>query len=81
MAAKLLVVADKKGKLDKLPGAKTLLSKPGLELDVVNAMAKVLLDEGLARTDGVEGLEELKASLADFDAAKVAKRTGQLPRR
>ncbi|RLC08486.1 MAG: NADH-quinone oxidoreductase subunit G, partial [Deltaproteobacteria bacterium] len=74
--AQLFVVADKRGKLDKLPGAKTLLSKPGLELDVINAMAKVLLDEGLAKTEGVEGIEELKAALADFSPAKVAERTG-----
>ncbi len=74
--AQLLVVADKRGKLDKLPRAKTLLSKPGLELDVLNAMAKVLLDEGLAKTEGVEGIEELKAALADFSPAQVAERTG-----
>jgi len=74
--AKLLVVADKRGKLDKLPGAKTLLSKPGLELDVLNAMAKVLIDEGLAQTDGVVGLEELKAALADFSPVQVAERSG-----
>jgi NADH-quinone oxidoreductase subunit G len=75
-SAKLVVLADKRGKLDKLPGAKTLLSKPGLELDVLNAMAKVLLDEGLAQTAGVEGLEELKAALADFSPAQVAERSG-----
>jgi len=74
--AQLVVVADKKGKLDKLPRAKTLLSQPGLELDVINAMCKVLLDEGLAKTDGVDGVEELKAALADFEPAEVAKRTG-----
>ncbi len=74
--AKLFVVADKKGKLDKLPGAKTLLSKPGLELDVLNAMAKIVIDEGLAKTEGVEGFEELKASLSEFDASQVADRTG-----
>ena len=74
--AQLLVVADKKGKLDKLPRAKTLLSQPGLELDVINAMCKVLLDEGLAKTDGVAGVEELQAALADFGPAEVAKRTG-----
>jgi NADH-quinone oxidoreductase subunit G len=74
--AKLLVVADKRGKLDKLPGAKTLLSKPGLELDVLNAMAKVLIDEGLAQTEGVTGLAELQAALADFSPAQVAERSG-----
>ncbi len=74
--AKLVIVANKKGKLDKLPGAKTLLSKPGLELDVLNAMCKLLLDEGLAQTEGIEGLEDLKTSLAAFDPAQVAERTG-----
>ena len=74
--AKLLVLADKRGKLDKLPGAKTLLSQPGLELDVLNAMSKVLLDEGLAQTEGVDGIEELKAALADFSPEQVAKRSG-----
>ncbi len=74
--AQLFVLADKKGKLSKLPRSKTLLSKPGLELDVLNAMARVLLDEGLARTEGLEGLDALKASLADFSPAQVAERTG-----
>jgi len=39
-------------------------------------MAKVLLDEGLAQTEGVEGIEELKAALADFSPAQVAERSG-----
>jgi len=74
--AQLFVVADKKGKLDKLPRAKTLLSQPGLELDVLNAMCKVLLDEGLAKTEGLDGVEALQAALADFDPAQVAQRCG-----
>jgi predicted molibdopterin-dependent oxidoreductase YjgC len=74
--AQLLVVADKKGKLSKLPRAKTLLSQPGLELDVLNAMSKSLLDSGLAKTEDVEGVEELKSALADFTPAKVAEKTG-----
>ena len=74
--AKLLVLADKRGKLSKLPGAKTMLSRPGLELDVLNAMARVLLDEGLAQTEGVEGIDDLKAGLADFGPDQVAERSG-----
>ena len=74
--AQLFVVADKKGKLDKLPRAKTLLSQPGLEPDVLNAMCKVLLDEGLAKTEGLDGVEVLQAALADFDPAQVAQRCG-----
>ncbi len=74
--AQLLVVADKKGKLSKLPRAKTLLSQPGLELDVLNAMCKALLDDGLAKTEGIDGIEEMKAALTDFTPAKVAERSG-----
>jgi NADH-quinone oxidoreductase chain G len=74
--AKLLVVSDKKGKFTKLPNAQTLLNAPGLEVNVLNAMAQTLLEEGLAVTDGVDGIAELKVSLADYTPEKVAKQTG-----
>jgi NADH-quinone oxidoreductase chain G len=74
--AQLLVVADKKGKFGKLPHAKTLLSRPGHEVSVLNGMAQVLLSEGLAVTEGVQGLDELKASLAQFTPEAVAASTG-----
>jgi NADH-quinone oxidoreductase chain G len=74
--AQLWIVADKVGKFAKLPNAKNLLHRPGLELDVLNGLARVLLDEGLAKTDGVEGLAALTAALAGFDADAVAARTG-----
>ncbi|HKL25778.1 MAG TPA: NADH-quinone oxidoreductase subunit NuoG [Desulfuromonadales bacterium] len=74
--AQLLVVADKRGKLSKLPRAKTLLSGPGLELDVLNGLCQVLLDEGLAKTEDVAGVEQLKQSLAEFTPDQVAARTG-----
>jgi len=74
--AQLLVLADKKGKLSKLPRSKTLLSQPGLEVDVLNAMSKSLLDSGLAKTDGVDGVDELKAALNDFAPEAVAAKTG-----
>ncbi len=74
--AKLHVISDKNGKFGKLPGAKTLLGKPGLEVNVLNAMAQVLIDEKLAVTDGVEGLAELKKTLAKYTPAKVEKVTG-----
>ncbi|WP_298037832.1 NADH-quinone oxidoreductase subunit NuoG [uncultured Desulfuromonas sp.] len=77
--AKLLVVADKKGKLSKMHGAETLLAKPGCEVNLLNAMARTLLDEGLAVTDGVEGLDALQASLADYAPEKVAEQTGADP--
>jgi len=74
--AQLWLVADKRGKFAKLPNAKNLLHRPGLELDVLNGLARVLLDENLAVTDGVEGLEELKQALTEFSAEKVAARSG-----
>ncbi|MDT8440609.1 MAG: NADH-quinone oxidoreductase subunit NuoG [Desulfuromonadales bacterium] len=74
--AQLTVISDKRGKLTKLPRAKALLCKPGCEIDLLNAMAKVLLDEGLAQTDGLDGLDAYKAALAEFTPARVAERTG-----
>ena len=74
--AQLFIVSDKKGKFSKLPHAKTLLGKPGTEIQILNAIARVLLDEGLAVTEGVEGIEELKIGLAKFAPNEVADRTG-----
>lgn len=74
--AKLTVIADKRGKFTKLPEAKTLLHKPGLEVNLLNAMAKVLLDEGLAKTERLSGVEDLKAALADSAPETVAAMTG-----
>jgi NADH-quinone oxidoreductase chain G len=74
--AHLFIVSDKKGKFTKLPHAETLLSRPGLEVNILNAMAQVLLAEGLATTDGVEGVEELKTALATFTPEQVAAQTG-----
>jgi predicted molibdopterin-dependent oxidoreductase YjgC len=74
--ANLFVVSDKKGKFTKLPGAKTLLTKPGTEVNILNAMAFVLLDENIAVTDGVEGVAELKSALAAYTPDAVAAQTG-----
>ena len=69
-------VSDKKGKLTKLPHAETLLTRPGLEVNVLNAMAQVLLAEGLAVTEGVEGVEALQTALAAYAPEAVAAATG-----
>jgi NADH-quinone oxidoreductase chain G len=74
--AKLTVIADKLGKFTKLPNARTLLHKPGLELNIINGICSVLLEEGLAKTEGLEGLDELKKALKKFTAKAVAKQTG-----
>jgi len=74
--AKLTVVADKLGKFTKLPNARTLLHKPGLELNIINGICSVLLEEGLAKTDGLVGLDKLKKSLKKYSADAVATATG-----
>lgn len=74
--AKLTVIADKRGKLTNLPDARTLLHKPGLELNILNAICSVLLEEGLAKTEGLEGLDDLKAALKEFSADAVSATTG-----
>ncbi|WP_303721583.1 NADH-quinone oxidoreductase subunit NuoG [Malonomonas rubra] len=73
---KLTVIADKLGKFTKLPNARTLLHKPGLELNLLNAISAVLIEEGLAKTEGVEGLDALKDALKDYSADAVAAATG-----
>jgi NADH-quinone oxidoreductase chain G len=74
--AQLIVVSDKQGKFTTLPHAETLLTRPGLEVNVLNAMAHVLLEEGLAVTDGVEGIDALKGALAAYSPDQVAAVTG-----
>jgi NADH-quinone oxidoreductase chain G len=74
--AKLSVVADKFGKLSRLPNARTLIHKPGLELNVLNALCHVVIEEGLAKTEGLDGLDELKEALKDYTADAVAQIVG-----
>lgn len=71
----LRIISDKSGKLSKLPDAKTLLHKPGSELLLVNALAKVLIQEELADTSAA-GFEALKSSLAELSLEKAAAATG-----
>ena len=67
----LRIVSDKKGKLSRLPGAKTLVHVPGSEIALFNALTRSIIDQGLA-AEGVAGVAELKASLADATAVKAA---------
>ncbi|MFO7766646.1 MAG: molybdopterin-dependent oxidoreductase [Pelovirga sp.] len=74
--AQLAVIADKRGKLSKLPNARTLLHKPGCELNVINALCHVVLAEGLGATDDLQGVAELQKSLAEYTPEAVAKTVG-----
>jgi NADH-quinone oxidoreductase subunit G len=75
---KLKILSDKTGKLSKLPDARTLVHSPGSEIAVINALAKVILDNKLA--DGsaasVPGFAELEKALADFTPEAVAGQCG-----
>ncbi|BCG49055.1 NADH-ubiquinone oxidoreductase chain G [Citrifermentans bremense] len=66
----LRIVSDKKGKLTRLPGAKTTVHTPGSEVALFNALCKSIIDQGLA-AEGVAGLAELKAAVADATAEKA----------
>lgn len=66
----LRIVSDKKGKLSRLPGAKTTVHAPGSEIALFNALCKSVIDQGLA-VEGTAGLAELKAAVADASAEKA----------
>ncbi len=70
--AQLTVIADKRGKLSKLPNARTLLHKPGCEINLINALCQVILAEGLTHTEGLHGVAELTRALADYTPEAVA---------
>lgn len=76
--AKLKILSDKSGKLSKLPGARTLVHTPGSELAVINALAKVIIDNKLV--DGsvatIPGFAELEKSLAAYTPEAVAEQSG-----
>jgi NADH-quinone oxidoreductase chain G len=70
----LRIVSDKKGKLSKLPGARTTLHTPGNDILLLNALAQAIVAEGLVSPEvaGIAGLDELKKSLESFAPAAVA---------
>jgi NADH-quinone oxidoreductase subunit G len=75
---KLSILSDKRGKLSKLPDAKTLVHRPGSEVAILNAIAKTILDEkmvdGTAAT--VAGYAELEKALSGFSVEAVAAQSG-----
>lgn len=71
----LRIISDKSGKLAKLPDAKTLVHKPGSELLLINAIAKVLVEENLADTSAA-GFESLRSFLGGLSLDNAAAATG-----
>ncbi|BDV44752.1 NADH dehydrogenase subunit G [Geotalea uraniireducens] len=76
---KLRIVSDKRGKLAKLPGAATYLHKPGYEIQFFNALAKVVVDEGLGAPEAaatIPGYGEFKRSLESVSLPQAAEQCG-----
>jgi NADH-quinone oxidoreductase subunit G len=71
----LRIVSDKKGKLSKLPGAKTTVHAAGTEITFINALANVIISEGLA-VESAAGFAGLKTALADATPEKAAAACG-----
>lgn len=74
----LRIISDKKGKLSKLPKAKTYIYRPGNEVFLVNALAKAVIDNNLAAesASGIAGLEEYKKSLEAYSPGMAAEVCG-----
>ena len=74
----LKLVSDKKGKLSRLPGAQTLVHKPGSELVLFNTLANIIISEKLADSSAneVPGYNELVATVADYTVEKATEATG-----
>lgn len=69
----LKIVSDKRGKLSRLPGAEICLNKPGSDVALLNALAKVIIDENLAK-GAVPA--EFSAGVASATPEAVAAQTG-----
>lgn len=67
----LQILSDKKGKLTRLPGAKTTLHAPGSEIALFNALCSSVIEQGLNAE--VPGVADCKAGLAGAveEAVKV----------
>lgn len=76
--AALKILSDKKGKLSKLPDARTLVHQPGSEVAILNALAKVILDNNLVDASAKEhsGYAELEKALATFTPESIADQCG-----
>jgi formate dehydrogenase major subunit/NADH-quinone oxidoreductase subunit G len=75
---KLNILSDKRGKLSKLPDATTLVHRPGSEVAVLNALAKVILDQKLAdgSASSIAGYAALEQALSNVNVEAVAAQSG-----
>lgn len=75
---KITILSDKRGKLSKLPDAKTAVHRPGSEVALLNAIAKSLIDEKLVDPSAaaLPGYAELEKALSGFSVEAVAAQSG-----
>ena len=75
---KLTVLSDKRGKLSKLPDARTAVHTPGSEVVVLNAICKSIIDQKLvsATAASIPGYSELETALKAFEPDAVAAQCG-----
>ena len=75
---RLSILSDKRGKLSKLPDAKTLVHLPGSEIALLNAIAKAIIDEKLvdASAVSVAGYAEFEKALSGISVEAVAAQCG-----
>ena len=78
--ARLILVDAKKDPTAARHASVWLRPRPGAEVVVLNALLKVILDEGLEDkafvADRAEGLDALKASLAEYTPEKASALSG-----
>jgi formate dehydrogenase major subunit/NADH-quinone oxidoreductase subunit G len=74
----LKILSDKQGKLSRLPDAVTVVHTPGSEVAILNAMARVILDNKLADNSAaaIPGYAEFEKTLAGFAPEAVAEQCG-----
>ncbi|HIJ96237.1 MAG TPA: molybdopterin-dependent oxidoreductase [Desulfuromonadales bacterium] len=75
---KLTILSDKRGKLSKLPDARTAVHVPGSEVAVLNAICKSILDQKLisATAASIPGFAQLESALAAYTPEAVASQSG-----
>jgi NADH-quinone oxidoreductase subunit G len=76
--AKITILSDKRGKLSKLPDAKTVVHRPGSVIAVLNAIAKSLIDQKLADAGAaaVPGYAEFEKAMSGFSPEAVTAQSG-----
>lgn len=69
--ADIRILSDKRGKLSKLPDAKTYIHSPGVEVAVLNAMARAILDSNLYNAEAAQGIGGFNAWQKSIESCSI----------